>query len=358
MAQNNSQRILQGFNSGNTFADTTPKTEADFRKELQTMQSLHNSPGLFNAVRLYTNIQAKPSTPSEPLSAFKAAIDTNTSMLLGIWCSGTPNITTELDAMTQALKTYGSSFANLVVGISVGSEDLYRISEKGIKQSGGLPGASPNTLVRFINDTRKAVEGTLLADKPIGHVDTWTSWVNKTNSPVLDAVDWVGTDIYPYYENDTTVLPANLPAGQSNVFANAVPIFDDLYQRVLNSSDGKPVWITETGYPYSGPSWGQAETSLSNQQNYWQGIGCDRLFGRVNTFWYTLRDANPANAEKFGIASDDLSGARFNLTCPAGSGAPVTINQQAGKSSSGVGRSATSATGLCTAVLVLIFALF
>lgn len=323
---NGSHRILQGFNSGNTLQNETPKNESDFRKEFETVQSLRNSPGLFNAVRLYTNIQAKPATPIEPLSAFKAAIDTNTSMLLGIWCSGTTNITNELDAMELALKTYGAKFADLVVGISVGSEDLYRVSEKGIAQSGGLPGQGPATIAKFVQDTRKAIRGTLLEDKPVGHVDTWLSWINETNSPVIDAIDWIGVDLYPYYENDTSELPPNLPSGQSNTFANSLPIFDYLYEKTLHAARGKDVWLTETGYPYSGPNWGNAVPSPDNQASYWRQVGCGRLFGRVNTFWYTLRDANPANAQKFAVASDDVTQARFDLSCPAGCGAPPAVN--------------------------------
>ncbi|KAH7018753.1 glucan 1,3-beta-glucosidase [Macrophomina phaseolina] len=331
------QTIQQGFNSGNTLPDRTAKFEDDFLKEFETMQKLRNSPGLFNSVRLYTNIQAY--TESEPLSAFSAALRTNTSILLGIWCSGTNNITNELDALAAALDRYGTDFANAVIAISVGSEDMYRISESGIRNEAGI-GTGPDQIVRFINDTRRAIAGTPLADKPVGHVDTWSAWTNTSNSAVVEAVDWLGVDIYPYFETD-----------RNNTFDRAPTIFEDLFNRTVNASDGKPVWVTETGWPYEGPGEGSARASVVEQEGYWRAVGCASLFGRINTWWYTLKDANPDADEKFAVADDRLSTKpRFDLTCPAGSGAPPAINTTS--SGSGVDFAAVALRALIAAFVV------
>lgn len=306
-------RIYQGFNSGNTLTDYTAKFEDDFVKEFTTMQNLQNAPGVFNSVRLYTNIQAH--TTSDVLSAIPAALKTNTSILLGLWTSGSNNITNELDALGKAIDQYGTDFANAVVAISVGSEDLYRLSDIGIRQNAGI-GAGPDAIVRFINETRSFIEGTSLEGKPVGHVDTWRSWVNESNSAVIEAVDFIGVDIYPFFENDTTIAP-NFYV---NTFDNAVPIFRDRWEQVVNASQGKDVWITETGWPFKseGPAWGESQASVDFQAEYWRGVGCGDLFGRVNTWWYTLRDANPESKQKFAITNEDLSTeASFNLSCSA-----------------------------------------
>ncbi|KAH8743255.1 hypothetical protein F5883DRAFT_722746 [Diaporthe sp. PMI_573] len=121
--------------------------------------------------------------------------------------------------------------------------------------------------------------------------------------------------VAPYYERD-----------KGNDFSNSTTLFDYIYRTSLNASQGKPVWVTETGYPASGPTFGQAVASVSNAGQYWQDIGCERLFGRVNTWWYTLRDSNPANKEKFAITDNLSTTAKFNLTCAPGSGAPAAIN--------------------------------
>ncbi|KAG8157946.1 hypothetical protein KVR01_012218 [Diaporthe batatas] len=305
---------ILGFNSGATKDNNAAKAQSDFQDEFTTAQDLRGSPGLFNSVRLYTMIQA--GTQTDPISAFPAALATNTSMLLGIWCSGTESIEKELTAMQKAIDQHGQQFADLVVAISVGSEDLYRASESGVQNDAGI-GQGPDTIVKFIRDVRAAINGTILSDKPVGHVDSWSAWANESNSAVVQEVDWLGTDVYPYYERD-----------KGNDFSNATTIFDYIYGQSLNASQGKPVWVTETGYPGSGPDFGQAVASVSNAGQYWQEIGCDRLFGRVNTWWYTLRDSNPANKEKFAITDDLSSTAKFNLTCAPGSGAPVAINLQ------------------------------
>ncbi|POS72240.1 GPI-anchored cell wall beta-1,3-endoglucanase EglC [Diaporthe helianthi] len=303
---------ILGFNSGATKDNNVAKVQSDFQDEFETAQKLRGSPGLFNSVRLYTMIQSGSET--DPISAFPAALATNTSMLLGIWCSGTKSIKNELEAMQNAINQYGQRFADLVVGLSVGSEDLYRMSESGVQNDAGV-GQGPDEIVGFIRDVRSAIQGTILADKPIVHVDSWSAWANESNSAVVDAVDVIGTDVYSYYEKN-----------KGNVFSNSTTIFDYIFGETVNASQGKPVWVTETGYPASGPTFGQAVASVSNAAEYWQEIGCDRLFGRVNTWWYVLRDSNPANKEKFAITDDLSTTAKFNLTCTPGSGAPAAIN--------------------------------
>jgi glucan endo-1,3-beta-D-glucosidase len=184
---------LLGFNSGNTFDSSKAKQQSDFEAEFKAAQALHNSPGLFNSVRLYTNIQS--GTTNSPISAFPAAIATNTKILLGIWCSGTTTIDNELRALKAAVSQYGQQFADLVVGISVGSEDMYRVSESGIANKAGV-GQGPEVILSFIKQVREELGDTLLSQIPVGHVDAWSAWSNSSNSAVLEEVDWVGADLY------------------------------------------------------------------------------------------------------------------------------------------------------------------
>lgn len=306
---------VQGFNSGAFKTDRTAKSQADFETEMKTAQKLSGSPGLFNSVRLYTNIQF--GTDSDPISAFDAAIATNTTLLLGIWCSGTTSLEKELTALKTAIDTKGQQFADLVIGISVGSEDLYRVSESGIENEAGI-GADADTVISFIKATREAIKDTPLKDKPVGHVDTWSAWGNSSNRAVLEAVDFVGTDLYPYYEKD-----------KGNTFDNTTNVFHYIYSIVVDAAEnvGVPVWITETGYPTSGKAFGDAVPSVDNAARYWSQIGCE-LFGRTNVWWYTLRDSNPDNTETFAITEDLSTTPKFNLTCPLEKGAPGAINTE------------------------------
>jgi glucan endo-1,3-beta-D-glucosidase len=326
-----------GFNSGATTDAGTIKKQADFEKEFSAAQSLKGAPGTFSSVRLYTNIQG--STTDSPIEAFPAAIKTKTKILLGMWVSGTTNIDNELSALSKAIDTYGKDFTDLVIGISVGSEDLYRISVDGIKNKVDV-GQSPSTVIDFIKDTRDKLKGTALSKTPVGHVDTWTAWANSSNKAVVDAVDFVGVNSFPYYENGDNIHT-------TNSIENAADIFADSLDRTKAVIGDKPMWITETGWPTTGPKQLAAVPSVDNAEKYWQDVGCP-LFGSTNTFWYILRDSNPENKMKFGINKELDGNAAFNLTCPTetktktSSASGTKTASPSGTGSSGYGSSSPS----------------
>ena len=312
-----------GFNSGATLADRSAKFKKDFKAEFETAQGLVNAPGKFNAVRLYTNVQAY--SKDDPIEAFEAAIETNTKLLLGIWTSGTTNINNDVSALKKAIEKYGSKFTDLVIGMSIGSEDLYRVSETGIKNKAGV-GNGPKEIVAFIGEFKKAFANTPLANVPIGHVDTWDAWTNGTNKAVIDAVDWIGVDEYPYYEN-----------GKGNDIKNSGRLFDRAFDAVAAASGGKAIWVTETGWPTTGPSWDQAVPSVQNAKYYWNEIGCRKLFGKVPTFWYNLRDSNPDNEMKFAITNNLAKEPLFDLTCPTTFDTPTGVSSPTPSSTGGPG---------------------
>lgn len=291
-----------GFNSGATLANREAKFKADFKAEFETAAKLNNSPGKFNSVRLYTNIQAY--SEDSPIEAFDAAVETKTNVLLGVWASGTDNIDKEISALKKAIETHGTDLTDLIIGVTIGSEDLYRVSETGIKNESGV-GNSPKALVDFVKDWRDAFKSGPLSKIPVGHADTWDAWGNSTNKPVIDAVDFIAVHEYPYYED-----------GKGNSIDNAGHLFDRAYQVALDAAGSKPVWVTETGWPYIGPDWDEAEASVKNAKKYWQEVGCRKLFNKTPTFWYTLRDSNPDNKMKFAITDKLSTDPLFDLTCP------------------------------------------
>ena len=81
----------------------------------------------------------------------------------------------EITALKSAISQYGADFAKLVVGISVGSEDLYRSSPTGVSANAGI-GADAATIASYLVQVKAALAGTILSEVPIGHVDTWTAW--------------------------------------------------------------------------------------------------------------------------------------------------------------------------------------
>jgi glucan endo-1,3-beta-D-glucosidase len=317
------QGLSKGFNYGNVFTDGSPKQQADFEAEFHRAKTLPNTSG-FSSARLYTMIQG--GTAKTPISAIQAAIDTQTTLLLGLWASASSDVfQNELDALRAAIEQYGTAFTDLIVGISVGSEDLYRISVQGILNESGL-GEGPDVLVDYIQRTRSVIAGTAASSASVGHVDTWNDWVNGSNSAVIEAVDWIGfngkiaemyrqclihqqTTAFPYFENTL-----------DNSIDNGASLFTTALNNVEAVAQNKSIWITEAGWPVSGPTENQAVASVENSKTYWDELGC-QLFNKYNVWWYILRDNNgsPAPDPSFGIVGLELEEPLFDLTCPAGS---------------------------------------
>ncbi|KAF2811943.1 GPI-anchored cell wall beta-1,3-endoglucanase EglC [Mytilinidion resinicola] len=303
---------LRGFNYGSTFNTGANKQQSDFEAEFTTAQGLVGASG-FTSARLYTMIQG--GTTNTPISAIPAAISTKTTLLLGLWASaGSAAFNNEIAALNAAISQYGTSFTDLIVGISVGSEDLYRNSPTGIINNSGV-GAQPDELVSYITQVRQAIQGTGASGAVIGHVDTWTAYVNASNNALISACDFLGMDAYPYFQNTV-----------DNDIGGSNATFFDAYDATVGAAQGKPVWVTETGWPVSGPTENLAVASIDNAQTYWKQTACS-LLGNINTFWYTLQDAEPNTpSPSFGLVGGPTLSTTplFDLTCPAGGSGAVS----------------------------------
>jgi glucan endo-1,3-beta-D-glucosidase len=312
---------FQGFNYGSTFTDGTPKSQTDFENEFKTAAGLDGTKGGFTSARLYTMVQG--GTGSDPISAIPAAIKTKTSLLLGLWASGgQATFNNEISALKKTIDQYCSQLDGLVAGISVGSEDLYRISPIGQAASPD-PGASPTQLVNYITEVRNTIKGSCLESAPIGHVDTWTAYVNETNNPVINAIDWIGMDAYPYYENT-----------KPNGLENAAKLFQAAIDNTKSVSGGKPIWIAETGWPVSGPTSGSAVPGVDAAQTFWRAVGCP-MFGNTNVWWFTLQDGAPTiPSPAFGVIGSTLTTKPlYDLSCDASQNKPTTTSQSSAQTS-------------------------
>jgi glucan endo-1,3-beta-D-glucosidase len=296
--------VFLGFNYGSTNTDGSAVTQSEFTSLFTTAQQLVGTSG-FSSARLYTMIQA--GTANTPTEAITAAIATNTTLLLGLWASaGDAAFTNEVATLTSAITQYGTSFTNLIAGISVGSEDLYRDSIIGAQNMAGI-GVDPSVIVGYISQVRTALAGTAASSALVGHVDTWTAWVNDSNAAVITACDFLGMDAYPYFQNT-----------EANGIDSADTLFFEAYNATAGVDAGKPVWITETGWPVSGPTSNLAVPSVANAQTYWDQVGC-AVFGKIDTWWFSLQDSYPNTpSPSFGIVGSQLSTTPlYNLTCPS-----------------------------------------
>ena len=123
-------------------------------------------------------------------------------------------------------------------------------------------------------------------------------------------------DAYPYFQNTMT-----------NPISDGYSLFDAAYEATIGAAGGKPVWVTETGWPVSGDTSGDAVPSPANAQTYWDQVGCGLLFGKTNTWWFTLQDAYPTTPNpSFGIVGTTLSDTPlYDLSCSGASTSASSI---------------------------------
>lgn len=293
---------IKGFNYGAFFMDYTAKVQSDFEYEFQRAQELTGTTG-WNSARLYTMVQY--NTASDPIEAIPAAISTNTSLLLGMWVSGSDAaITNEIAALKSAISQYGSDFTSLVQGISVGSEDLYRDAAGDSSD----PGNTVDNLIDYIAQVRTAIAGTGLADVPVGHVDTYDSFENATNTKIIQSIDWIGFDGYPYWESSN-----------GNAIDNAHDLFFAGLDKTNAIAQGKPVWVSETGWPAVGDNYASAVASPANARTYWTEVACELINSNINLWYYDLQESQKGQANPdFGIfPAGDLMTVeqRWDLSC-------------------------------------------
>ncbi|KAK8071759.1 glycoside hydrolase family 17 protein [Apiospora saccharicola] len=290
---------IKGFNYGAFFMNQQAKLQADFAYEFNRAKNLPGTSG-WSSARLYSMVQWH--TANDVIQAIPAAIDTQTTLLLGLWISGGPQaIDNEIAALKKAISQYGNKFTDLVVGLSVGSEDLYR-------QGSGEVGTTPEYLIECIAKVRDAIRGTPLEGTQIGHVDTYDSFANGNNRAVIDHIDWLGFDGYPFWEKNNP-----------NSIENAHERFYEGFSKTKALAGSKPIYVTETGWPVVGKQQGAAVASAENARRYWKDIACSLVEAGVNLWWYDLQESQYGQAEPdFGIfPAGDLGQLQpsYELTC-------------------------------------------
>lgn len=270
----------KGFNLGaNRASDGACKSQSDWEKDFSTMAGL---PGYFTSARLYASSDCNTLANAVP-----AAIAHGVQLLVGVWATDANHYDAEKQALLNAIQQYGHSW---ILAVSVGSEDLYRAD------------TDDNALAQQVYDVRGMLTTVIPSDQmpQVGHVDTWTAWVTNATQ-TIQACDFIGTDGYPYFQN-TDISNAHDTFWQS---------VDNVRNTVNQVHPGAWVWITETGWPVSGPTSGSAVASNDNAQSYWNSVACE-AFNSAHTFWYTLQDYT--SSPSFGVVDGNYNPV-INMQC-------------------------------------------
>ncbi|KAL7272921.1 hypothetical protein RUND412_004255 [Rhizina undulata] len=249
---------IAGFNLGANTRTNACKTTADYTQEFNKIKSWSTGTrGQFTTIKLYST-----SDCDTILNAAPAAIATGMKIWAGVWNVDDAKFGREKAALESAIKQYGSSW---LAGINVGSETLYRKETTAAK------------LAQQIYDVKGMVQTALGAPNvPVGCADTWTTWVDGANKAVIDAVDVVLMNGFPYWQGAT--IDAALSTFQTAISNTKAAI------------GSKPFIVGETGWPTVGPNYENAVASLDNLRSYWKSAGCWMESQGIPFFWFSAFD--------------------------------------------------------------------
>lgn len=108
---------------------------------------------------------------------------------------------------------------------------------------------SPRDLASILRDARQR------STVPVAYADVWEFWLRHAEV-LAPEVDVVAAHVLPYWED--------VPIG----IAGAVGHVLSIHRHLVQSFDGKPVWIAETGWPSAGRQRGPAVPGVREQAQF------------------------------------------------------------------------------------------
>lgn len=122
---------------------------------------------------------------------------------------------------------------------------------------------------------------------------------------------------------------------------NSSFLFFQAYDRVSAVAQGKPIWVTEAGWPTSGPASNLAVASVDDAETFWQGVACALENRGINFWWYILADEGASPS--FGVSSNGKP--LYNLACNATAGYTSTSSASSSTVTASKNGTATASHG-------------
>ena len=195
--------------------------------------------------------------------------------LVGAWIGGdAEKDAAEIEAVIEVAK---AGHADIV---AVGNEVLLREE------------LTEDELIAYIEQVRAAVPGV-----PVGYVDAY--YLFELHPRVTAACDVVLANCYPFWES----VPAE----------HALLYMKEMYRRAVRVAGGKPVIISETGWPDRGTAFGNAEPSRVNAIRYFLNTMKWAEEDGIDVFYFSSFD------EAWKVADEGDVGAYWGLWDSEGS---------------------------------------
>lgn len=155
--------------------------------------------------------------------------------------------------------------ANLIQSGLRGDADLLIVGSEALLRGD----VDEPTLLGYINRVKAAVPGV-----PVGYADVYGQLLAHPN--VVAAIDVVLPNYYPYWES----IAVN----------SAVAAVHGWHQAIVAAADGKPVIVSETGWPSAGAAQGDAVPSPENAALYFLNFVSWARENRVDFFYFEAFD--------------------------------------------------------------------
>ncbi|TFK60665.1 glycoside hydrolase, partial [Pluteus cervinus] len=104
------------------------------------------------------------------------------------------------------------------------------------------------------------------------------TWVRVRDDPALCGADFVGANAHAYYDGGRT-------SGQAGDF-----VFQTVVPSLRSACPGKPIIITETGWPSRGNNNGAAVASQGDQRNALSSLNCAARDSSVSVYSFEYDD--------------------------------------------------------------------
>jgi exo-beta-1,3-glucanase (GH17 family) len=175
---------------------------------------------------------------------FKAAETRHIKVIAILWLDN--DIAVNSLSIAKGIEV-AKAFPKTIIKLSCGSELRTRHGN-----------AFDGEITRCIENLRKAG-----VTQPITTIDTWWEWCNRSlaceQSSFASQVDWIGTNIFPWWENKFSGIHTCTPAEKAADFH--IARLEELHR----TYPGKEVVVTEFGWP-NGPE-GGTEINLNTGQH-------------------------------------------------------------------------------------------
>ena len=223
--------------------------------------------------------------------------------------AGAPDVAAFTAFVREMVGTLGSRPA--LHGLQVTNEVNNALSPEA--SDGAYPGAE-DALIQGVIAAKAEARARGLDDLEIGFnwmyrqspetdQEFWEYLRDHGGPAFVDAVDWVGADVYP-----GTFFPPAQTSYRSAVI-NALDVLRECYMTIPGIPASVPIHITESGYP-TGPGRSYEEQAKALREMVEAYVDFSGNYNVTDYRWFLLRDGNsdvPDFQQQYGLLRDDYS---------------------------------------------------